>query len=79
MKGGAEMSIIPLRIESDMEKQLGRIAHELKRPKSYIIREAINEYIKDTVDYEIAVARMKDKNDEILTSSEFKAKYLRGK
>lgn len=73
------MSIIPLRIEGEIEKQLGRIANELKRPKSYIIREAIKEYIEDTVDYEISIARMKDKNDEILTSSEFKAKYLRGK
>jgi len=73
------MSIIPLRIEDDMEKQLGRLAHELRRPKSYIIREAIREYINDTIDYEIAVARMKDKNDEILTSREFKNKYLRGK
>ena len=70
------MSIIPLRIEGEIEKQLGRIAHELNRPKSYIIREALKEYIDDMVDYEIAVARMKDKNDEILTSSEFKAKYI---
>ncbi|MDI6757872.1 MAG: ribbon-helix-helix protein, CopG family [Endomicrobiia bacterium] len=73
------MSVIPLRIENDMEKQLGRIAHELRRPKSYIIREAIREYINDTIDYEIALSRMKDKNDEILTSREFKNKYLRGK
>ena len=43
----------------------------------YAIREAIKKYIEDTVDYEITAARMKDKNDEILASSEFKAKYLR--
>ncbi len=73
------MSIIPLRIEGDMDRDLGRIAHELKRTKNYIIREAIKEYIEDTGDYEIALARMKDKNDEILTSAEFKEKYLHGK
>ena len=73
------MSVIPLRIEGEIEEQLGRIARELKRSKSYIIREAIKEYIEDTLDYEISVARMKDKNDEILTSAEFKAKYLHGK
>ena len=73
------MSIIPLRIEGEIEKELSRIAQELKRSKSYIIREAIKEYIEDTVDYEISLARMKDKNDEILTSAEFKAKYLRDK
>ena len=44
-----------------------------------MIREARKEYIEDTLDYEISVARMKDKNDEILTSAEFKAKYLHGK
>ena len=73
------MSIIPLRIEGEIEKELARIAHELRRPKSYIIREALKEYIEDTADYEIALARMKDKNDEILTAAEFHAKYLRGK
>ena len=73
------MSIIPLRIEGEIEKQLRRIAAELKRSKSYIIREAIKEYIEDSLDYEIALSRMKDKNDEILTSAEFKAKYLRDK
>lgn len=73
------MSIIPLRMEDTMDKQLERIARDLKRSKSYIIREAIKEYIEETVDYEISIARMKDKNDEILTSSAFKAKYLRGK
>ena len=37
------MSVIPLRIEGEIEEQLGRIARELKRSKSYIIREAIKE------------------------------------
>lgn len=73
------MSVIPLRIDDDIAKQLTRIAHDLKRSKSYIIREAIKEYIEDTVDYEIALSRMKDKNDEILTAAEFHAKYFRGK
>ena len=73
------MSVLPLRIDDDMDKELSHIAHDLKRSKSYIIREAIREYIEDTVDYEIALARMKDKNDEILTAAEFHAKYLRGK
>ena len=73
------MSVIPLRIDDNIVKELNRIAHDLKRSKSYIIREAIREYIEDTADYEIALARMKDKNDEILTAAEFHAKYLRGK
>ena len=73
------MNVIPLRIESDIDNQLRRLAHELKRSKSYIIREAIREYINDTIDYEIALSRMKDKNDKNLPSREFKNKYLRGK
>ena len=73
------MSVIPLRIDDETDKELNHIAQDLKRSKSYIIREAIREYIEDLADYEIALSRMKDKNDEILTSSEFHAKYLRGK
>ena len=72
------MSIIPIRLEGELEIQLRRIAGELKRSQSYVIKEAIREYLEDTVDYEIAVARMKDKNDPILTLGQFK-KTLHGK
>jgi predicted DNA-binding protein len=73
------MSVYPLRIENNIDRQLERLSRELKRPKSWIIRDAIKEYIQDTIDYEIALSRLKDKNDEILTSREFKNKYLHDK
>lgn len=72
------MSIIPIRLEGELERQLRRIAGELKRSQSYVIKEAIREYLEDTVDYEIALARMKDKNDPVLTLEQFK-KTLHGK
>ena len=72
------MSIIPVRLEGEMDQQLKQVALDLKRSKNYIIKEAIREYLEDTMDYAIALSRMKDKNDPILTLNQFK-KTLHGK
>ena len=66
------MSIVPVRLEGEIDRQLRHVAFELKRSKSYVIKEAIREYLEEMIDYEISVARMKDKNDPILTLAQFK-------
>jgi len=40
------MSITSIRIEDDLERALEGIAHDMKRPKGWIINEALREYLQ---------------------------------
>ena len=72
------MSLTAIRLPDDLGHKLEEVAKHLQRSKSYLIRKAIEEYLDDCVDYEIALGRMRDKNDKIITSEEMK-KRLEGK
>lgn len=64
------MSVMTLRIEGKLEQQLNHVVKELRKNRTRIIKEALKEYLEDTIDYEIARDRMRDKNDPILTSEQ---------
>ena len=56
-----------------------KIAHELEdlainidRPKTYIIRKAIESYLQEYADYLVALDRLRDKDDEIVSDSELR-------
>ena len=51
--------MITLRLDDNTEKSINFIAKELKETKSTIIREAIQQYIEDKLDYLSAVKAMK--------------------
>lgn len=65
-------SLIALRLPEQLEAELNSLCTRLNRTKSYILRKALEAFINDYVDYEIAFERLHDKDDEILTSDEFK-------
>ena len=60
---------LPLKLISSIEE----IAEARKRNKNEIVRDALEIYLETWADYQIAVERLKDAQDEILSETEFLA------
>ena len=61
---------ISIRIPDDLAHSLESLADTIDRPKTYVIRKAIEEYLRDYADYLIALERLKDKEDGIVSDGE---------
>ena len=69
---GGHMRPEAVRLPDDILHKLEKIAKQLSRTKSYIIRKAIEIYVKDHADYQIALDRLNDKDDEIISSKDMR-------
>ena len=63
---------ISLRLPQTVHEQLKEIAEESDRSKSYLIRKAIERYLEEYADYRIALDRLHDKDDEIISLKELR-------
>lgn len=63
---------ISLRLPKTVHERLQEIAEESDRTKSYLIRKAIERYLEEYADYRIALDRLHDKDDEIISSKELR-------
>ncbi|MDD1661486.1 MAG: ribbon-helix-helix domain-containing protein [Methanomicrobiales archaeon] len=68
---------LTIRISDDTAKRLDALAKSLDRPKSYIVKKAMETYIEEYSDYLIAVKRLNDKDDAILGSRELRERLAR--
>ncbi|MFB3070753.1 MAG: ribbon-helix-helix protein, CopG family [Nitrospirales bacterium] len=66
------MATLTLRVEDQLDRKLQRLAKETERPKSYFIKKALELYLQEYEDYQIALARRADKDAEILTMAQMK-------
>lgn len=56
-----------MRLPDDVSKKLDRLAKSLDRPKTYIITKALKEYLEEYEDYLVALDRLNDKDDQIVS------------
>ena len=63
---------VSLRLPENIATQLDEIANNIDRSKSYLIKKAIEQYLEEYVDYQIALDRLNDKDDEIISSKEMR-------
>ena len=63
---------ISLRIPDNIHEQLEEIAEDTDRSKSYLIKKAIEHYLEEFADYQLALDRLNDKNDDIISSKELR-------
>ena len=61
------MAVLTVRLDEQTDRKLQRLAKESERPKSYFIKKALELYLQEYEDYQIALARRADRDDEILT------------
>jgi len=63
---------ISVRLPKDLADQLDAVAKETERPRSYIIQKAIESYIEDYADLQVALDRLHDRADPIISGQELR-------
>ncbi len=61
---------VSVRLPGDIAKRLNELARALERPKTYIVTKALREYLAEYEDYLIALHRLNDKNDRVISEKE---------
>ena len=65
---------ISVRLPEELTEGLARVAKAVDRPKTFLVRKAIEAYLSEYADYQIALDRLRDKTDPIVSSAELKKK-----
>jgi RHH-type rel operon transcriptional repressor/antitoxin RelB len=65
---------ISVRLPDDLAEQLDGIAGETDRPRSYIVQKALESYLEDYADLQIALDRLHDQTDPTITGKELRKK-----
>ena len=63
---------ITVRVPDNLADQLDELAITLERSRAYLVKKAIEMYLSEYADYLIALERLRDKDDDILSSQEMK-------
>jgi RHH-type rel operon transcriptional repressor/antitoxin RelB len=63
---------ISIRLPKNLASQLDNISKETERPRSFIIQKALESYIEDYADLQIALDRLYDKGDAVISSKEMR-------
>lgn len=61
-----------VRLPKELSEQLDSIAKETERPRSFIIQKALESYIEDYADLQIALDRLHDKTDPVISGKELR-------
>ena len=61
---------ISVRLPEDIATRLEDLAKSLERPKTYIVTKALREYLDEYEDYLVALHRLNDKNDRVVSEKE---------
>ncbi len=63
---------VSLRLPEDLVKALDRLSGKTERSRTYLMRKALEVYLSEVVDYQIALDRLRDKDDPVISSSEMR-------
>ena len=61
-----------VRLPAPTSRVLDRVCRATDRPRSYFILKALNRYLTEQVEYQVAMDRLMDKDDPILSSGEMR-------
>ncbi len=65
-------SAISLRLPDKLARELEKLASVAERPKSYLVRKAVETYLAEYADYQMALDRLRDKDDAILSGPQLR-------
>jgi RHH-type rel operon transcriptional repressor/antitoxin RelB len=63
---------ISVRIPDELASRLESVASETDRPRSYIVQKALESYMEDFADLQIALDRLRDTSDETVSGDELR-------
>ena len=59
---------VSIRLPNTIARELNHIAEETERPKSFHVQKALESYIEDFADVQIALDRLRDQKDPVVSS-----------
>jgi len=59
---------VSIRLPNTIAKELNHIAEETERPRSFHVQKALESYIEDFADVQIALDRLRDQKDPVVSS-----------
>jgi len=63
---------VSIRLPDVLARELAHIADETERPRSFHIQKALESYIEDFADVQIALDRLRDQKDPVVSSRELR-------
>jgi RHH-type transcriptional regulator, rel operon repressor / antitoxin RelB len=63
---------VSIRLPDVLAKELDHIADETERPRSFHIQKALESYIADFADVQIALDRLRDQKDPVICGRELR-------
>ena len=63
---------VSIRLPDIIAKELSHIAEETERPRSFHVQKALESYIEDFADVQIALDRLRDQKDTVVSSHELR-------
>ena len=63
---------LSIRLPEPLAKELSRIAEETERSRSFHIQKALENYIEDFADVQIAIDRLRDPRDPVVSSRDLR-------
>ena len=67
------MSIVfSIRLPEELAKELDEIAAETERPRSFHVHKAIETYLREFADLQIALDRLRDQSDPVVSGRDMR-------
>ncbi len=68
---------VSVRLPGSTAKALDELASATERSKTYLIRKALEAYLEDYADYQVALDRLRDKDDPVISATELRKRLGR--
>ena len=63
---------LSVRLQDRTARALEKLSKMTDRPKTYFVEKALESYLADHADYQIALDRLNDKDDPVISSADLK-------
>ena len=63
---------ISVRLSDSVAEKLGRVAKETDRSRSYVVQKAVETYIAEFGDLQVALDRLRDTSDPVVSSQDMR-------
>ena len=64
---------ISVRLPDTVARELGRVAKETERSRSFVVTKAVETYLDDFADLQVALDRLHDTSDPAVSSQDMRA------
>jgi RHH-type rel operon transcriptional repressor/antitoxin RelB len=63
---------ISVRLPEEIARALEDLAKSTERPKTFLIRKALESYLAEYADYQVALERLRNKDDAVISGTELR-------